>query len=200
MKRVITSLIHALPAIGILFLCLLIPFIVEGIFIIPFLWLPIPTYILKVITIAILIKKYFPFFIAFVRQKLLFSILFTILFLVVSIKVYFPPSDIRKGFLDYRVMSHEFSSAHWYFINRVNPVFPFDPTGMAYVSKKDNLTLPTGYVTQQSITEDAWYGIVRKRFLVMAVAYAVFITIFASCFAGFLLSKFVYKKFKIKNS
>lgn len=167
---------------------LLLPAI-EAIFIIPFLWLPIPVYLVKIICIIFLIYRFLPSLINTYRHTPILTFFITLLYLSVAISLYYPPSHGKDGFVNFKNIPHEYSDQHWYFLNRINPIFPFDQTGMAYISSNDGLSLPPGFATRTRVTNGGWYGIRTYRFLIMAVVYSILMTILAISFCTYILSK-----------
>ena len=118
------------------------------------------------------------------HKRLAFTLLIVVFYLCIMLNGFFNSFKNKVGLAFTRNNPHEYSSQHWYFLNRVSYIYPFDPTGLAYISKKDGLILPDGYRTTKPILDDGWYSIITNRFYIWAIIQGILGWLFCITFAA----------------
>ncbi len=85
----------------------------------------------------------------------------------------------------------------WYGTSRINPLYPFQNIGMAYVEKAKGYTIPSGYLSVPAV----WGHFVPDRWLkdktwhtIMPIGMVAWIAMIAGVDSVLLLALFTYKK------
>lgn len=118
------------------------------------------------------------------RNKPIFASFLIVMFFFITLISFNNSFKGKIGFVFTTNNPHEYSDQHWYFLNRVSDIYPFDSTGLAYINKKKGLTLPDGYTTTQPIQNDGWYSIITNRFYVWAIIQSILGGLFCTTFAA----------------